>query len=114
MITALGHDIELVLISCGISDGEIEQIRTQKVILLAQERLISSNDQYPCVYKYQAADRLLREVMELYGADFEDKGYTVLSEKSRVIGVYSPVNRCLKTSFSLTMAQVLSRDLKVL
>lgn len=111
---SFGHDIELLLISCGISDEEIEQIRAEKVILLAQDRLVSPNERYSCVYKYQAADHLLREVMEVYGVAFEDQGYTMLSEKSRVIGIYSPVNRCLKTSFSLTMAQLLSRDLKVL
>ncbi|MDF2886413.1 MAG: hypothetical protein K0R23_798 [Lacrimispora sp.] len=108
------HGIELLLISSNVSNDEIEQIGADRVVLLAEEKIISSNEPYPSVYKYQAANHLLREVMEGYYTDLEEQGYSALSERSRVIGVYSPVNRCLKTSFSLTMAQLLSRDLKVL
>lgn len=108
------HDIELLLISSGVSNEEIEQIGADRVVLLTEEKMISFGEPYPCVYKYQAADHLLREIMEEYCVVSEDQGYTVLSERSRVVGVYSPVNRCLKTSFSLTMAQLLTRDLKVL
>ena len=38
----------------------------------------------------------------------------MLGAKASVIGIYSPVNRCLKTSFALTMGQLLSRNERVL
>lgn len=108
------HNIKLLLINSKVSNQEIGQIGAEKVVLLEEEKIIPANESYPSVYKYQAADHLIREIMEQYCADLEETGYTTLSERSRVVGVYSPVNRCLKTSFSLAMGQLLSRDIKVL
>ena len=108
------HDVELLIVDSTVSDEEIEQIGAKKTVILADEKIVSQSARYPAVYKYQAADHILREIMDGYSMGSDEPGYAVLSAKSRVIGVYSPVNRCLKTSFALTMGVLLARDLKVL
>lgn len=111
---AADHEIELLLINSSVTREEIEKLGAARVVRLTGGEVIPLEEQYPSVYKYQAADSILREVMDCYCADPEEPGFTTLSKKSRVIGIYSPVNRCLKTSLALTMGQLLARDLKVL
>jgi len=108
------HKIELLLISSSISREEIEKTGAAFVVMLADGEAVPPEGQYPGVYKYQAADSLMREVMKYYCDDPGDPGYAMVSKAGRIIGVYSPVNRCLKTSFALAMGQLLARDLKVL
>ncbi|SET73614.1 hypothetical protein SAMN05443270_1184 [Lacrimispora sphenoides] len=108
------HKIELLLISSSVSREDIEKIAAAVVIILADGEAVPPEGQYPSIYKYQAADSLMREVMNYYCDDPGDLGYSMVSKTGRIIGVYSPINRCLKTSFALTMGQLLARDLKVL
>lgn len=108
------HEIELLLINTSVSREEMNKIGAARVVTLADGEIVPLVEQYPSVYKYQAADNIMREVMACYCADSEDPGYAMVSKISRIIGIYSPINRCLKTSFALTMGQLLARDSKVL
>ncbi|WP_442855560.1 hypothetical protein [Clostridium sp. Marseille-P2415] len=111
---AADHGIELLLINSSVSQEEIGKIGASRVVTLADGEVVPLEEQYPSVYKYQAADNIMREVMACYCSDPEDSGFTMVSKVSRITGIYSPVNRCLKTSLALTMGQLLARDLKVL
>lgn len=108
------HKIELLLINSSVSPEEIRKIGAARVISLADGEGTALEESYPSVYKYQSADSIMREVMACYSADCEESGLAMTSKASRVIGIYSPVNRCLKTSLALTMGQLLSRDARVL
>ena len=67
------------------------------------------------IYKYQSAEKLLKEVMCLY-AESDKKIFpgSAYSEDTKLIGVYSPVKRSLKTSFAMTLGQILSEKERVL
>ena len=108
------HKIELLLIDSSVSREEIEKIGAAFVVMLAEGEVLLAEGQYPSVCKYQAADGIMREVMKHYCDNPGEGGYAMVSRTGRIIGVYSPINRCLKTSFALTMGQLLARDLKVL
>lgn len=109
------HEIDLLLIQAGVSIEEIASIRAEQVFYLCDGEGSSLEESSKGIYKYQAADGILRDVMEAYlTGDHDDGLSSMISRTGKVIGVYSPINRCLKTSFSLTMGQLLSRDLKVL
>ncbi len=66
----------------------------------------------PRICKYQAVSEIVREVMDLYAragdaAEPVAEG-GVLKPRTRTVGIFSPVGRCLKTSFSVALAQCLS------
>ncbi|WP_124068340.1 hypothetical protein [Clostridium sp. E02] len=109
----MNHEIELLLLSSSISWEQIQKIGAGKVVLLSDGTVPI---QTPCkaVYKYQNTDGILREIMAEYRIDREETGYLLAEKKGKIMGVYSPINRCLKTSFSLAAGQILSRDKKVL
>ena len=69
-------------------------------------------DQYPAVYKYQSSEKVIREVMACYGVENGvDTSPALLPKKEmRIIGIYSPVGRTQKTSFALTMGQILAKE----
>ena len=77
---------------------------------LAEGEIRKSVDSYPSVYKYQAADSLIREVIGCYCESPEEAGLVVRGRKARILGIYSPIGRCLKTSLALTLGQQLARE----
>lgn len=111
---AKDHEIELLLINSAVPREEIERLGAVRVVTLADGEVVPVEGHYPSVYKYQATDSLMREVMACYCAGPVPPPFTVVGRTGDIIGVYSPVNRCLKTSFALTAGQLLSRESKVL
>jgi len=110
------HSIELLLISDKAMCREVRELDIGKIIILSEGVHPPELDQYPSVYKYQSSSDVIREVMACYG---EEKTvipiqFPVLKKNTEVLGVYSPVGRCLKTSFALTLGQILARERSVL
>lgn len=70
---------------------------------------------YKCIDKFQSPEEIIREMSEhIAGLDGWNEDNKETSVKSKLIGIYSPVRRCLQTSFALTMGQLLSREHRVL
>ena len=67
-----------------------------------------------CIYKYQASDQLIAEVMNYYAVEAVPAPAAMLKKKVEIIGIYSPVGRSLKTSLALTYGQIRAREHKVL
>lgn len=67
---------------------------------------------YARIYKYRSAREIVREVMSLYGAKREGipAEEKILKPVCKVIGIYSPVSRCYKTTFALVLGQILARE----
>ncbi len=67
------------------------------------------------ISKFQSPERIVTTLLESAQglADWCRIG-TQTSEEVKLIGVYSPVKRCLQTTFALTMGQILAREHKVL
>ena len=111
---AAEHPVELLLINSSVPAEEIGKVGAMQVVTLADGEVIPVSGQYPSVYKYQSTDSIMREVMACYCAKPVEPALTVIGNAGSIIGIYSPVNRCLKTSFALTMGQLMARDRKTL
>ena len=107
--------IEILLISDKAMCEEVRRLKVGKLIILTEGVHNPELDQYPSVYKYQASDSVVREVMECYGAEKAAReSLPQWKRQASVIGIYSPVGRCQKTSFALTLGQILAKDRAVL
>ena len=96
----------------SVTEEQLTGIRALQTVRLSETGLAKEGE--AVVYKYQASDSLLREVMSWYQPQEMVPLMTITGRRSQIIGVYSPIGRCGKTSFALTLGQVLARDEKVL
>lgn len=107
--------IEILLISDRTVKEEVGGLDIGRVIILSEGVHHPSLDQYPSVYKYQSSDTVIREVMNCYGAEqFPALQLQAVKKETELIGVYSPVGRAAKTSFAITLGQILARKKVVL
>ncbi len=105
------HRIEILLISDEVPQKEIRGIGARSVVTLAAGEVVSvSETEYPAVYKYQSADSVIREVMACYCDQPAEERFVALKKRARVLGVYSPVGRCFKTSMALILGHQLARE----
>lgn len=110
------NHIELLLISSRAIRAEIRELGIGQIIILSEGTQEPDLDLYPSVYKYQATSDVLREVLACYG---EEKAYLpavfpVMKKNTEIYGVYSPISRCMKTSFALALGQILAKKKTVL
>jgi hypothetical protein len=108
--------IELLLISGRAMCQEIRELEIGKLVILSEGNQIPEFASYPSVYKYQATADVLREVMACYGETkrVPPSVFSVLKDKTEILGIYSPLGRCLKTSLALTIGQILAKEKAVL
>lgn len=79
----------------------------------AREHASEKGSSVHSVSRYQPVSGILREVMQYY--EKESRGNAAgkgIAERARtkLVGVYSPVGRSLKTSFALTLGLMLARE----
>ena len=107
--------IEILLISDKAMEEEVKKLNVGKIIILSEGIYDPELDKYPSVYKYQSSDTVIREVMSCYGVENIAIAQSSISRRAtEIIGVYSPVGRAAKTSFALTLGQILARERVVL
>lgn len=110
--------IEILLISeraLQNREKEVSGWDIQQVIVLGEGMQVEKQDEYPTVSKYQSSDSVIREVMAVYAAEKKDnQTVSMIKKETKVIGVYSPVGRCQKTSFAITLGQFLAKEHSVL
>lgn len=111
---AKSRRIEILLISAAVPEETVKGIEAEQVVRLADGEVVSVPDAYPSVYKYQSTDSIIREVMAYYCESPANHAFVVMGTKAKILGVYSPIGRCLKTSFAWTLGQQMGREQKVL
>lgn len=109
------NEIEILLISTRAMCNEIRELPIKRTIILSEGEPLQDLEEYPFVYKYQSSDQILSEVMEYYVEDHPQPHILSMgAKKTRIYGVYSPIGRTRKTSFSLALGEILAETKQVL
>lgn len=103
----------MLLIAQGDIDDRIQQLKTENVVVLSDEKE-GQELPYKCIYKYQSAESVIKEVMDYYIEKTQVSFYSDRGRKMKIIGVYSPVDVCVNSLFALTAAQILGEEKRVL
>lgn len=111
-----GCPIELLLISEEAMCEEIQEEKIGQIMILSEGIKKTKYEQYPSIYKYQSSNQVLREAMNCYGQTTIDRSNKLSHEKRivEIVGIYSPVSRTMKTTFALTLGQILAKKKSVL
>lgn len=85
------------------------------MIVLLQDQGMLSVKAGRIIRKYQSAEMIRKKILELY-ADWDGsvKVHGIMQKDNILIGVYSPLGRCIQTSFSLLLGQFLAKKQRVL
>ena len=110
---AYHHPISIVLIGEKDFEEGMETVFSAKILVLG-EGLGRDIKKIKILNKYQSCEQIIRELLD-YVVKEEILGRGISNTKElKLIGVYSPVGKCLKTSFSFVLGQLLSKKHKVL
>lgn len=105
--------IEMLLVAESDYTYEVSALDTGKTILLNESGTVQ--DGLRNIDKYQKAERVWQELLDSYATMLSGDTRLVGREKrAKIIGLYSPVRRCLQTSFALTLGQELAKIRKTL
>lgn len=102
-----GNTLDILLINhefISMLDGGTDSLPHNIFTLCEQRNLVKDEDGI-YLFKYTSADELLRQVMAGYKP--ATTGVTIPfydRHQCKIIGIYSPVSRCGKTSFALALA----------
>ncbi len=104
-----------LVISSAMYSEELLKEGIEDVLILGEE---TAEELQGCksIYRYQSCDSLIREITEHMSerSEFSLKDTDGVRKRIKVIGVYSPVKRCLQTTFAIALGEQLARDSKVL
>lgn len=111
---AEGHAIEILLVAENSYHEGLHELGAIQTMVLNE----SGNEvgtEVKNINKYQTSEKILGEVLNAYAGAAEHVGRRLLSgRKMKIIGNYTPVRRCLQTTFALCMGQMLAKKHKVL
>lgn len=86
-----------------------------KHIFILNETGMKKYPEYPNFNKYQPANILYQQIL----LEFADREKEVIprfygNKRAKLIGVYTPIRRCMQTSFSMAVSQLLGKKGKTL
>lgn len=83
-------------------------------IILLREDETGYREGMPEVSKYSSVTRIMKKVTEAALNEGSLRAFVQTDHRVEVYGFYTPVGRCLQTTFALTMGQLLARQKRVL
>ena len=119
------NKVSVLLLEEALFEPEKNKLKADQIILLSDQdpqiHFLQSQkegdekEEYPKIWKYQSAKTIAKQILSICT---QTKGNLsipkIRTRNVRLLGIYSPIGRCLQTSFSLVLGQLLSRSKKTL
>lgn len=111
---AESNQIELLIIAENAYEEHMNELCVGQMLIL-NESGNEIGEGIENINKYQSSENIFRAVMNSY---MEESGEVLkriaTGNRMKIIGNYTPIRRCLQTTFALTMGQILAKEHKTL
>ena len=107
------HPLSVALVAEKDYYEDMQALSIDQIILLGEARR-RREDRLPVIWKYQSCEKMVKELLDRVAGEGIIGRPPDTKNQMKLIGIYSPVGRCLKTSFSFLMGQLLSKKHRVL
>ncbi len=112
-------EIEILLIAENalkmLQEEYIRRQAAQIFVLQESDEAVEAREGLGCINKFQSPEKIVEALSETVTGMSDWNRETVQEEMQvKLIGVYSPIKRCLQTSFALTMGQILAKKYRTL
>lgn len=106
--------ITILVVAESTYTEEMKALQPMRIVVLNESGVIKW-DRVHNINKYQQAELVLKGILEIF-VDIADTGIPMMRTEfgTRFVGIYSPVRRCLQTTFALSMSQLLAREHRTL
>ena len=105
-------NIGLLLTDTQFKESIVENI---PIVAFVESLQLEKDYEKFAIFKYQPIENIIGKIIEIYKQLTKEQTFQKsIHHETTLIGVYSPIGRCLKTSFSLTLGQLLSKKQSVL
>lgn len=110
----LQREIEILIISEAAYGAFVKELPVRLTVLLNESGILKEKSLVN-IDKYQEAEKVRQAVLECY-MEQEKNFFPKLDRKSntQLIGMFSPIRRCLQTTFALTYGQLLAEKHRTL
>lgn len=107
------RQVDIMVIAERTYQKEMQLLKPLRTVILMENGIEKPQDCI-CIDKYQEAQEVLQILLEAY-LEIADAGYMQVEIGNTVfIGIYSPVRRCLQTTFAITLSQMLAENHRTL
>ncbi|MEG1846845.1 MAG: hypothetical protein RRX92_01325 [Lachnospiraceae bacterium] len=106
--------IELLLIAESCYVNEVSSMSVRHMIILTESGELTV-EKAQMIRKYQSCEIILKEILLFY-SNLGAAGQILMqqTQSAKLISVYTPIRRCLQTSYAVALGQILSEHSKVL
>ncbi len=106
--------VALLVVAESAYTEELHRLKPSALVVLNETGVFKNKENHN-VDKYQPAEEVLKELLEIYmETQEEDISWFGTRYQTKFVGIYSPVRRCLQSTFAMTMSQILAGKYKTL
>lgn len=109
------QEIECLLIAQNMYSEEIKKTNIPHIIVLGENGVILDSTLHH-INKYQSVEMIYKQILSYY-SEASNESMSILRTSERrlkVIAIYTPIGRCLQTTFAITLGQILAKEYKTL
>lgn len=109
MLSRERKDMEILVVAESAFDLKLQELCPKRLVILNESGVMKWENLFH-VDKYQEAEEIIKQLLGIY-MEIADTQLPMLRTNRRTIfiGNYSPVKRCMQTSFAVTMSLLLAQ-----